>query len=335
MLSIIIPIYNSVVYIDKVIDSVLKQTFKEWELILIDDGSTDGSDKICDYYSSLDNRIKSIHQENAGVSSARNVGLDKARGTYVMFIDSDDYILNDYCENLVKNAINSDIVISGYTQLNKDKKNYIFMNNMNVSLSSIDSIFDELYTKHLMNAPWAKIYKRSIIGNQRFDANVMLGEDLLFNLEYLSKCSMIKIVDFKGYMYNCMNINAATKKFRDSDCKQIIELYNTTKKFQRTYCLNSKSSYNVEKDFFITGLYLIQSIYYSDKTLSKKKKLLNELLDDKDFLHCCNIDYHLSVIQTIPQYLIRCKSKFLLTVFYKIKEAVYNLRSFIFNRKEG
>ena len=117
--SIIIPVYNAERYINKCIDSVLDQSYANWELLLIDDGSSDNSGKICDSYSRKDNRIRTIHKPNGGVSSARNLGIEQASGDFITFIDSDDWVESDYLQDFVnRNPIKESIVVSGLLSQN-------------------------------------------------------------------------------------------------------------------------------------------------------------------------------------------------------------------------
>ena len=322
ILSIIMPIYNCANYIDRSITSIINQTYAKWELILVDDGSTDGCGAKCDSFAQMDDRISVVHQVNAGVSAARNSGLNKANGLYVMFVDADDFLAEDCCEQLMQYATDVDLVIGGYTQVAKQAQCCFSVDTECVSLDNIGTVFDELYAKHLSNAPWAKIYRHLVIGAQRFDESVRLGEDLLFNLEYFSKCDKIQLVNQCGYFYNCVNDGAATKNYRDSDCRQIVELYKATKLFIKQYCGKIKSNI-VEKTLCLTGLYLIQSIYYSEKAFSKKKEIVNELLESLEFQYSCSLQYGCTIQQRIPQQLVKYKSACLLGLFFCAKKFIY------------
>ena len=320
-LSIIMPIYNCINYIDRSITSIINQTFDKWELILIDDGSTDGSGKKCDLFAQMDRRITVIHQVNAGVSAARNSGLNNANGSYVMFVDADDYLSENYCEQLMQCTAKVDLVIGGYTQVTKQTQCVFFVDSQCISLDNIGTVFGELYAKHLTNAPWAKVYRRLIIGGQRFDESVQLGEDLLFNLEYFSKCDKIQLLNQCGYFYNCINEGAATKKYRDNDCQQIIELYKATKMFMKQYCGEINSNI-VEKTLCLTGLYLIQSICDSKKSFLEKIKKTNELLESLEFRYCCSLRYGFTIQQRIPQQLAKYKLVRMLGMFFCVKRFI-------------
>ena len=114
-LSIIVPVYNAEEYLDRCMISILEQDFSSYEVILVDDGSTDSSPMICDRYSATDPRFRTIHKKNGGVSSARNAGLDLAKGEYVMFVDSDDALLPDSLEMMFENIRGEDLAVGGYT----------------------------------------------------------------------------------------------------------------------------------------------------------------------------------------------------------------------------
>ena len=124
MISIIVPIYKAEVFLPRCIDSVIAQTYTNWDLLLVDDGSPDKSGKICEEYSRKDARIKVYHKQNGGVSSARNYGLDKARGEWVSFLDADDYILPSFLDNLINNNKGFELICSGYMGFGDSKKEW-------------------------------------------------------------------------------------------------------------------------------------------------------------------------------------------------------------------
>ena len=212
--SIIVPVYNAQDYLSKCIDSLLNQNYDDFELILVNDGSKDNSGQICDEYAKADNRIKVIHKENGGVSSARNCGLDKACGKYIMFCDSDDFVKEEFCTPLI-NLANEDedcLVFAGITELwdDKEKDNLCpeFPEGESITLKNKE--FCDLFVKlnlnsqfTLMNMPYNKLFSRSIIEkNQlRFDKNINYNEDFIFNLLYLEKVSAVKIYNKSIYNY--------------------------------------------------------------------------------------------------------------------------------------
>lgn len=184
LISIIIPVYNTEKYLDRCIQSVLAQTYTNWELLLIDDGSTDSSWAICDKYAEQDSRIKVFHKENGGVSSARNLGLDNAKGEWISFIDSDDWVANQYLEILHQNGL-YDFVTGYWSILNCDSFCSKPFYNQEFRKDGIRTFLDINTGK--LSYPVCRLYRRSIIKNNRlrFDTKIHFAEDALFNLSYI------------------------------------------------------------------------------------------------------------------------------------------------------
>ena len=189
-ITVIVPVYNVEHYLDKCLDSLINQTYKNLEIIVINDGSTDNSGIICQEYAQKDNRIIYIEKENGGLSDARNVGLDKMTGSYVTFIDSDDWVESDYVEVLYNKLIEyqADIAIGNYYSYNEDEAMYYFhINGESYYEKLYDniSIFENLYDAKQMKSfslisAWGKIYKAKLFDDIRFDKG-KLGEDGYIN----------------------------------------------------------------------------------------------------------------------------------------------------------
>lgn len=218
MISIIIPIYNSEKSIIPCIDSILSQTFTAFELILIDDGSSDNSSLICDEYAKKDSRIKVVHKVNGGVSAARNTGLDMAEGTHIVFVDSDDTIDSSYLETLSKNA-EYDFVTAGFRTQGPDGRwhEQRFCEEM-VECKTVSSYPSKYMGKYYFGAPWSKLYKKEIIDkyNIRFPVDVHNGEDTIFIFNYLLYTSIVKIVPYSGYNYFFYKTSLAHKVTNDN-----------------------------------------------------------------------------------------------------------------------
>ena len=198
LVSVIIPVYNSEKTLKKCIDSILYQSFKDFELILVDDGSSDFSPTICDDYAAKDSRVRTFHKENGGVSSARNLGLDKAQGKWVAFIDSDDYVTDGYLDGVVGH--DEDILFKGYKRFDN---NGIAGGKEANDLSDIPFISDFIsqnVTDSLLRGPVFKFYKRTLIGDLRFLADMKIGEDAWFVFNYLAKCSSFAVLPKGEYM---------------------------------------------------------------------------------------------------------------------------------------
>lgn len=209
IISIIIPVYNAGELLQQCLDSVKKQTFKGWECILIDDGSSDDSGKICDEYAKKDERFSVIHQENQGVSAARNVGLDNAKGEWIGFVDADDWIENDYLMAFRPNELESGSLYV-HSNYHKDNKGGSIILGIDEKMTSHCTDTQKTYmilerAGSLLNSPCLKLFQLSVIkeNNLKFDKNISLGEDYLFVLSYLSFPAITKMYVKRncGYHY--------------------------------------------------------------------------------------------------------------------------------------
>lgn len=236
LVSIIIPVYNVEKYLNRCIDSVIKQTYTNLEIILVDDESPDNCGKICDDYASRDKRIKVIHKKNGGISYARNEGLDNVTGKYIYFVDSDDYIFDytiEYLYNLII-ANNADIAI-GQDRLIYENENII--NNEGICYkekseklyTSEEAIKSTLYNYGISSSAWNKLYKTELFNNIRYPFG-RICEDLATTYKLFHKSNKI-IVGYRttyNYLTNRYNsyMNAKFKKERMDGiyfCKEIIE----------------------------------------------------------------------------------------------------------------
>ncbi len=195
MYSVVIPVYEAEASIRRCVDSWLAQTEKNLEIILVDDGSEDKSGKICDEYAKKDQRVHVLHQKNAGVSAARNTGIEAAKGEYLLFTDSDDYVEIDYLKKMAqfRQESGADLVLCGFHHY-YDGADILKLPQVSgaFGLSDHAEQFLALYEQGFLNMPWNKLYKRKLAG--RFDISLSLGEDLLFNLEYLKRCREIAVL---------------------------------------------------------------------------------------------------------------------------------------------
>ena len=212
LISIIVPIYNVENYLEKCIDSILKQTYKNLEVILVDDGSPDESGSICDKYKEQDNRIVVIHKTNGGLSSARNAGLEIARGNYIGFCDSDDYLECDMLEKLyhVSKSNNADIVICDFNSVSEDGEIYNKNENIDkpghcytISRDDAQLIYFKTPEKRLRYVVmWNKLYKRECFDNKRLpEGKLHEDEFVTYKLLYEAK----KIVYLQEKLYNYLN----------------------------------------------------------------------------------------------------------------------------------
>ena len=214
-ISVIIPVYNAEKYLYRCIDSVLAQTYQDFELLLIDDGSKDSSGVICDEYAAKDARVRVFHKENGGVSSARNLGLDNARGEWITFVDSDDWIKPLYLEHLMICAHTSDLVITYATVFSDNDNKGVKEKYPEHDITAEN--FSLLFEQNAMSwhtSPWSKLYKRKIIENYRlrFEEDVHIGEDAIFLYSYMLQANEIKIVCYTDYCYRSEIAGSLTKR---------------------------------------------------------------------------------------------------------------------------
>lgn len=238
MITIIIPIYNLEKYIEKCIESVLDQTYTNIEIILIDDGSSDKSLEICNRYSKRDKRIKILHQENKGVSSARNLGIKKARGKYIIFIDGDDYIERTMLETLYCNLINNnaDISICEFLYVDEEKNKRKRVNDNEIILLNKQEFYRYLIdTKYFCGYLFNKLIRIDLIINERgitlFDEEIHVCEDLLF-LASIAKNVRKVIYTTQAYYYYVQRENSTIKQLYTykrltnfNALKKVIEIY--------------------------------------------------------------------------------------------------------------
>ena len=211
-ISIIIPVYNAGKHLEQCLKSVIEQTYKNLEIILVNDGSTDMSKEICEEYQKKDPRIILLNQSNVGPAETRNRGLSIATGEYVSFIDSDDYIDKDFYNELLKRIIedNSDISICKHVEV-KNNQNIHMVYNYKEKIITSNNIMQLFLSGDTINAYlWNKLYRRELFENIRFE-NLKMLEDLDVMYRVLDKCKKISFVDKELYFYRCDNSNSLSK----------------------------------------------------------------------------------------------------------------------------
>lgn len=236
-ISIIIPVYKVESILSRCIKSIIVQSFSDFELILVDDGSPDNSGKICDMYANLDSRIKVVHQKNSGASVARNTGIKLAKGKYIGFVDSDDYVSEKYLSALISSAEenNADIVMCNFVCVDENdsvtEMSHGFAEGTVFDREKIRSI---IYKNIFSNkntvgyyALWNKLFKRDLIkdNNISLNASMSFGEDMLFVLNCLRLCKSIAFTENKGYYYK-MTPEGLFSKYRRSFVNDISICYN-------------------------------------------------------------------------------------------------------------
>lgn len=222
--SVLIPVYKAEKYLKECLDSVLHQTFTDFEVILVDDGSPDNCPQICDEYAKKDNRVKVIHQKNAGQAAARNAGLNLAKGEYVCFIDSDDYLARkDVFMKLSKNTENSPDIIhykfKEWLESSNKKVECKFNYDLETKSESITDIYCELIDKDAyFNSAWSKIIKRNLlIDNNILFEEGLTGEDNEWYYHVVLSASTLKLIDEPFYVYRRRNNGSVTTTLKEKN----------------------------------------------------------------------------------------------------------------------
>ena len=220
--SLIVPVYNAEKNISRCVDSILNQEFSDLEVILIDDGSSDGSPAILDEYAAKDERVKVIHQKNAGVSAARNAGLEMAQGTYIQFLDSDDWIPADSTKLLVRamEECDCDLVVAGFYRVSGEyvaAKASVYDDRV-LTLQEYAEYMKENPADYYFGVLWNKLYKNELIRDNglHMDESLSFCEDFVFNLEYLLHSEKIRALTVPVYYYVRTEGSLVTKNLNPS-----------------------------------------------------------------------------------------------------------------------
>ncbi len=272
-LSVIIPVYNAERYIRQSIDSVIGQIPDNSEILLIDDGSTDSSGIICDSYKKKDRRIKVIHQENKGVSEARNKGVESARGRKIFFMDSDDYIEPGYFNQLLSH--DADLVISNYEAFYENGTENIRGEFQTYEYKSLKSFLQDFYIYYpiITNPVWGKVYNVDIIRKNaiKFPPDISIGEDLLFNLQYFRCCKSFYVDNRVAVMYR-QNENTLSKQTSPSLFAWYERCYSEIEGVLRENQAFTKQNETVFYEKYFGNYYeSIQGMYFLDRKARNKR----------------------------------------------------------------
>ncbi len=270
-ISVIVPVYNASSTLNRCVDSILNQTFSDFELLLINDGSKDHSGQLCDEYAKKDPRVRVFHKENGGVSSARNLGLDNATGEWISFCDSDDEFDLDFLKSIYQYSQHDVILTSFITKPNN--RICLFPNHTYTESKEIGQCLKEhIYTGFSM--PWAKLYKRQIITENKlyFNTDISSGEDTLWVSQYLMHINSIVLLDYQGYIYYKQN-GLSEKGLSESAFLKTIELITETySNLEKQYFTDlSEWKLNVQMYFFHRYVVLL-----SNSSLFNIRSKLNE-----------------------------------------------------------
>ena len=258
-ISIIVPVYNTEKYISECINSLLSQTYNNYEIIIIDDGSTDNSYKICKDYEKKHKKIKLYSQKNSGVSSARNLGIKVSSGDFIIFVDSDDYCNSNYLETIkfITLSIFILFLLNSFYCNNKDEMDEFIIANSKFGGYICNKVFS------------TKILKQN---NILFDKELYYSEDLKFTIDYIKYCNAIRYISFTPYMYR-MRKSSVSFNYINKKNSSLLDLLNE---------LINKYNYNEKIVNSLKYTYLLN--YYKFKKVYDEKKVRKDIIQDKEMI---------------------------------------------------
>lgn len=289
LITIIVPVYNAENTFNRCIDSILNQTFRGWELFLIDDGSTDKSGKLCDDYALKDKRIKVFHKANGGVSSARNIGLQYTKSKWVTFVDADDYLNVESLYNMIIGSDDSDLVLSSIKICGSKEFVVKLDNDSSSNVHETGKILTSLNGYMGLTVPFAKLLKSSIINKYqiRFDCRFSSGEDTLFMYQYLYHIKKIRCIDAVSYNYVLSNGLSQKMLSKDSIDEILQEIIKALNNLRIRFNFDIKRRYYDSIEYFVTKYdFTNKNIksYYNDLLYFSKRKYFEDMIKDKTYI---------------------------------------------------
>jgi len=285
LFSVIVPVYKVEKYLQQCVESILMQTWTDYELILVNDGSPDSCPSICDDYSKADNRVVVIHKKNEGLSLARNTGLDRAKGDYIVFLDSDDFFLNEKClESIAKKTEkNPDIIMYKTAQSDESGKQITYpnMDTENLSNESISEMLRDAVTNEcFQTSAWSKTVKRSLLVDQgiKFKEN-LLGEDIDWYLQVIRLAKSFEIVHEYIYVYRRRR-GSITTSFGLKNLKDLIWILNKWNEILKD------SPVDIQLRHYLGKTYVSLLIMYADIKDPGKKQFKQAIKAMSSMLRC-------------------------------------------------
>jgi len=296
-ISVIVPVYNVEKYLHRCVDSILNQTFTNFELILVDDGSVDQSGIICDEYAKKDKRVHVIHKKNGGVSAARNIGIDEAQGEYISFCDSDDYFELDFLQHAYYNCEKYNIELYQapfYILDENNKRKSASFSSPKVYKKSLD-IPEEDYVFPLIqgyvSSCWSSLINKDVIKSTRFNEKSIFGEDTRFIFDLLAKG--VSYYADNSFMYNYVQTpGSITGSISICKCESIKNHYLYFFEFSKFFPTNGMKWYSLVEKLCADDIFgSIKKVIKGDFSFFQKRKMLDILLSEQVFIDSC-LKYH-------------------------------------------
>ena len=327
--SVIIPVYNVEKYIDRCLKSIISQNYDDLEIIVVDNGSTDSSGSICDTYANEHSNISVYHIENHGVGSARNFGLSKARGEFIYFVDSDDYLVGnlfaDFADKLV---LDLDLAVFSYydsfeedlTEKQRTEKSLPFKGNYDKD--GFIKIFKELFLSNMLYTVWNKIYRREFLLENNFSfEQYELGEDVRFNLDVYREVNKIYLSQDSYYVYVTGRKGSAMSGYIPKRLQYQLQELKLVDSLLKDWHIDSSNLDNTVK-----GRILMSNIYNISKQklpVTNKVKLVKEICKSKDMADFIRNDS--SILNPLIKLLLKCRLYVVLIYLKKIQMLLQHL----------
>ena len=326
--SIIVPVYNAKKYIDVCIDSVLNQTYQDFELILVIDGSQDASGSICDLYAKKDERITVYHRENHGVSASRNFGLTHARGKYILFVDADDSIEPDMLKGCIGLADENkaDLVICSFRYYMRDDNNRMVENSLASDFcGNRKEIFDQWFTtlveKEILNPPWNKLIKKELLDNNQiqFNEEFSICEDMTFSTQLLAVSKRTVLTGVMYYNYYIRTSGTLVFRFHDNYFEALTHFYETAYRYCKKFKRNSRQMKIINTLYVnLTIMFIKQICTKSPWDKRSKFKKIIEIGKKEEFHHAVK-STNLSRKRRLVCYLLKNRMVNMISILYQIK----------------
>lgn len=330
-ISILMPVFNAEKYVKLAIESIQAQTFKNWELIIVNDGSNDSSGQVCDDVAKDDRRIKVIHKKNTGISDTRNILINNSKGEYINFIDSDDYIEENMLEILINKikAYNADISVCGIIE-DKIVNNSLVSSKVNkyypkdfFKIEEMKENIMEYGNTNLLNSLCNKLYKKEIIDNEdiRFDTNLENGEDLIFNLKYMKHINSLVFCEEQLYHYSRRQNDSITHKYVDDMYFKGLKIHDALESFfieMNFYTEENKKS--LCKNHLIGVFSAILNLFHPQcpMTWKERQKYIKKITNRDYVRYCAKERKRDKGIVGITAVLINFKSTILIASIFKL-----------------
>lgn len=336
--SVIVPVYNVEKYLLRCVQSILSQSYKKLEIILVDDGSRDSSARICDQLAGQDNRIKVIHQENQGLGGARNTGLRNATGEFVTFIDSDDYIGITHIEKLYNSAVktSADVAVGFYVSVDENGKIARKKNFLKIGEYEREAVFNELLlpmigTKENHHSDTAvepsccmNLYRLAMIKNNNIcfeSTKEIIAEDQFFNIDCFVYAQKVVVTEVDDYYYY-VNLQSMTRKYDQERFNRTVNYYHTLKRKVDRYGLLELAERRIDRSFLMKTRIALRLIAYSDMGFVNKVSKIGSILDH-DLLVMVLKEYPIHtypVMMRVLSQLMRRKCSFGVYVLIKARD---------------